>query len=64
MRNNRNNNAMGAFATLFVALVSAVGLALFMGFHKVDEGHIGVYYFGGALLGAIQITMNVHLSPS
>ena len=25
-------------------------LILFMGYHKIDEGHVGVYFRGGALL--------------
>ncbi|XP_069474081.1 erlin-2 [Ambystoma mexicanum] len=38
---------LGAIAALAVALISA---ALFSAVHKIEEGHIGVYYRGGALL--------------
>ncbi|KAG8440852.1 hypothetical protein GDO86_006549 [Hymenochirus boettgeri] len=37
----------GAIAALGVALTAA---ALFSAIHKIEEGHIGVYYRGGALL--------------
>ncbi|XP_069069902.1 erlin-2 [Pleurodeles waltl] len=38
---------LGAIAALIVALITA---ALFSAVHKIEEGHIGVYYRGGALL--------------
>ncbi|XP_077340948.1 erlin-2 isoform X1 [Lithobates pipiens] len=38
---------IGAFAALGVAFTAA---ALFSAIHKIEEGHIGVYYRGGALL--------------
>lgn len=38
---------VGAIASLAVALVAA---ALFSAVHKIEEGHTGVYYRGGALL--------------
>ncbi|NP_001086246.1 erlin-2-B precursor [Xenopus laevis] len=37
----------GAIAALGVALIAA---ALFSAIHKIEEGHVGVYYRGGALL--------------
>ncbi|XP_044293456.1 erlin-2 isoform X2 [Varanus komodoensis] len=38
---------LGAIAALAASLVAA---ALFSAIHKIEEGHIGVYYRGGALL--------------
>ncbi|KAM3830810.1 erlin-2 isoform 2-T2 [Vipera latastei] len=38
---------LGAIAALGASLVAA---ALFSAIHKIEEGHIGVYYRGGALL--------------
>ncbi|KAM4748206.1 erlin-2 [Rhinophrynus dorsalis] len=38
---------VGAFAALGVAIIAA---SLFSAIHKIEEGHIGVYYRGGALL--------------
>ncbi|KAE8618669.1 hypothetical protein XENTR_v10009445 [Xenopus tropicalis] len=37
----------GAIAAIGVALIAA---ALFSAIHKIEEGHVGVYYRGGALL--------------
>ncbi|XP_078522244.1 erlin-2-B-like [Lissotriton helveticus] len=38
---------LGAIAALALAVIAA---ALFSAVHKIEEGHIGVYYRGGALL--------------
>ncbi|XP_013921012.1 PREDICTED: erlin-2-like [Thamnophis sirtalis] len=38
---------LGAIAALAASLVAA---SLFSAIHKIEEGHIGVYYRGGALL--------------
>lgn len=38
---------LGAIAALAVAVIAA---ALFSAVHKIEEGHLGVYYRGGALL--------------
>ncbi|XP_028654648.1 erlin-2-B-like [Erpetoichthys calabaricus] len=40
----------GAIASLVLAFLAA---ALFSSLHKIEEGHIGVYYRGGALLTTI-----------
>ena len=37
------------FGALIVASTGILIFALFSGVHKVDEGHIGLYYFGGVL---------------
>uniref|UniRef100_A0AAY5E884 Band 7 domain-containing protein n=1 Tax=Electrophorus electricus TaxID=8005 RepID=A0AAY5E884_ELEEL len=39
--------SLGAVASLVLAIA---GAALFSSVHKIEEGHIGVYYRGGALL--------------
>jgi len=43
---------MGVIANL-AALLALLALAgVILGFHRVEEGHIGLYWFGGALLDA------------
>ncbi|XP_067928103.1 erlin-1-like [Watersipora subatra] len=36
-----------------IILVLVAGLAMHSSFHKIEEGHVGVYYRGGALLSSI-----------
>lgn len=38
-----------SFGSLIVSTIGIIAGSLFLGFHKVDEGHIGLYYFGGIL---------------
>lgn len=46
---------MAIVAVLLTALVVAVGAAcgLFLGHHKVEEGHVAVYFTGGKLAAAV-----------
>nr|XP_055055634.1 erlin-2 isoform X1 [Misgurnus anguillicaudatus] len=37
-------------ATVAVAILAIGGVAMFSALHKIEEGHVGVYYRGGALL--------------
>mmetsp|Transcript_28172 Transcript_28172/g.68521 ORF Transcript_28172/g.68521 Transcript_28172/m.68521 type:complete len:341 (+) Transcript_28172:51-1073(+) len=39
------------FSTAVGALVTAVAV-IYAGLHKIEEGHVGVYWFGGALLSS------------
>ena len=41
-----SNASLGSLAIL----VCCVALAIHMSLHEIDEGHVGVYYRGGALL--------------
>jgi len=51
---------MSAIVIGSVAVV-AIAVLLPMGLHRVDEGHIGVYWRGGALLSSITGTYNLVL---
>lgn len=44
---------MSAIANIILFLVGLSLASLWAGMHRVDEGHIGVYYFGGALLDRV-----------
>jgi len=37
----------------FFAVAFPVLIALFNGYHKIQEGHVGIYFRGGALLDYI-----------
>ena len=39
---------MGLFSLIFVGILSYIGF-LFMGVHKVNEGHVGIYKRFGVL---------------
>jgi len=38
---------------LLIALLAVIGAIVPLGLHKVDEGHVGVYWRGGALLNRV-----------
>ncbi|XP_065220545.1 erlin-2-like [Planococcus citri] len=43
--------------TICTVLIALIGMVLFtnLGIHKIEEGHVGVYYRGGALLSEISL---------
>jgi len=44
---------MGALSVLVAVLVALASLLIAVGLHRVEEGHVGMYWFGGALLDSI-----------
>ena len=38
---------------VILASVATVAIMVHFAFHRIDEGHVGVYYRGGALLSNI-----------
>ncbi|XP_075588686.1 erlin-2-B [Dermatophagoides farinae] len=44
---------MANLAPIFAMIIVIISMALFHSVHKIDEGHSGVYYRGGALLTQI-----------
>jgi regulator of protease activity HflC (stomatin/prohibitin superfamily) len=44
---------MSALLNVVAFVVGLIVVSMYAGMHRVEEGHIGVYYFGGALLDRV-----------
>lgn len=44
---------MRPIAAVFIVVLAIVLAGMRAGLHKINEGHVGVYYRGGALLSSI-----------
>ena len=49
IKDTRNMN----YFIIGLELLGLVGLTIILGVHRIEEGHVGVYYRGGALLNEI-----------
>jgi hypothetical protein len=43
----------GGIALLMAIFVGVLSLCMYLGIHKVEEGHVGMYWRGGALLNSV-----------